>query len=82
MSQSQFDQFVERICSVTVTDPQVSLVALGVDSLSTINLLMALEDEYGVEIDPEVLADDALSSPAGLWRYVQDRRAAVTSAGI
>jgi acyl carrier protein len=82
MSQSQFDQFVERICAVTVTDPQVSLVALGVDSLNTINLLMALEDEYGVEIDPGLLADEALSTPAELWRYVQDRRAAVTGAGI
>jgi acyl carrier protein len=72
MNQSQFDQFVERICSVTVTDPQTSFVNLGVDSLNTINLVLAVEEEYGVEIDPEALADEALATPAGLWGYVRE----------
>lgn len=82
MSQSQFDQFVERICSVTVTDPQASLVSLGVDSLNAINLVMAVEDEYGVEVDPEALADVALSTPAGLWNYVREHLGATAGAGI
>ncbi|HEV2635878.1 MAG TPA: acyl carrier protein [Actinocrinis sp.] len=81
MSQLEFDQFVARICDVKVTDPEASLVQLGVDSLRTINLVMAVEDEYGVEIDPDILADDTLSTPAGLWRYVQEHSAHATAVG-
>ncbi|MFE6824497.1 acyl carrier protein [Streptomyces sp. NPDC057690] len=80
MNQSQFDQLVEEICAVTVTDPQTPLVDLGVDSLQTIALVMAVEEQYGIEIDPEVLADPALTSSAGLLRSVQDRLAAALPA--
>ncbi|MDQ0583212.1 acyl carrier protein [Streptomyces rishiriensis] len=76
MNQSQFDQLVEEICAVTVTDPQTPLVDLGVDSLQTIALVMAVEEQYGIEIDPEALADPALTSSAGLLRSVQDQLAA------
>lgn len=75
MNQSQFDQLVEQICAVTVTDPHTPLVDLGVDSLHTVALVMAVEERYGVEIDPEALADPELTSSAGLWRSVQDRLA-------
>ncbi|AUY50623.1 MULTISPECIES: acyl carrier protein [Streptomycetaceae] len=82
MNQSQFDQLVERICSVKVTDPQTPLVDLGVDSLHTIALVMAVEEEFGIEVDPDALADPALASPAGLLQYVQTRAAAPAPAGI
>ncbi|MFR9795971.1 acyl carrier protein [Streptomyces sp. MS06] len=83
MNQSQFDQLVEEICAVTVTDPEAPLVDLGVDSLHTVALLMAVEERFDVEIDPEVLAEPALTSPAGLWRSVQEKLsgAAPTKAG-
>ncbi|BCK70602.1 hypothetical protein Srufu_045550 [Streptomyces libani subsp. rufus] len=81
MDQSQFDQLVERICSVTVGDPETPLVDLGVDSLHTVSLLMTVEEHYGIEIDPAVLADPALASPAGIWRHVQERLAASDPAG-
>ncbi|WP_406006974.1 acyl carrier protein [Streptomyces sp. NBC_00637] len=80
MNQSQFDQLVEEICAVTVTDPQTPLVDLGVDSLQTIALVMAVEEQYGIEIDPDVLADPALTSSAGLLRSVQDQLAAALPA--
>ncbi|KQX71255.1 MULTISPECIES: acyl carrier protein [unclassified Streptomyces] len=80
MNQSQFDQLVEEICAVTVTDPQTPLVDLGVDSLQTIALVMAVEEQYGIEIDPEVLADPALTSSAGLLASVQDQLAAALPA--
>lgn len=79
MNQSQFDQLVERICSVAVTDPEASLVALGVDSLNTINLLMTVEEEFGVEIDPDAIA--GLTSPADLWRYVQEHASVAAPVG-
>jgi acyl carrier protein len=75
MNQSQFDQLVEQICAVTVTDSETPLVDLGVDSLHTVALVMAVEEQYGVEIDPEALADPALTSSAGLWRSVQEQLA-------
>ncbi|MCH0566847.1 MULTISPECIES: acyl carrier protein [unclassified Streptomyces] len=73
MNQSNFDQLVEQICAVTVTDPEAPLVDLGVDSLQTVALVMAVEERYGVEIDPEELAEPALTSSAGLWRSVQEK---------
>jgi len=71
MNQSQFDQLVERTCSVVVTDSNTPLVDLGVDSLGHLSLLMSIEERYGIEIDPEALTDAALSTPAGLWRYAE-----------
>ncbi|MGW0615016.1 acyl carrier protein [Streptomyces sp. NPDC002788] len=82
MDQSQFDQLVEQICSVTITDQETPLVHLGVDSLHTIALVVAVEEHYGIEIDPDALADPALLSPADLWRHVQAQVAASTPAGI
>ncbi|MEN3584004.1 MULTISPECIES: acyl carrier protein [unclassified Streptomyces] len=78
MNQSQFDRLVERTCSVTVTDRDTPLALLGVDSLRTVALLMAVEDEFEVELDPRVLADPAQATPEGLWRAVQERVAAGT----
>ncbi|GHE51956.1 acyl carrier protein [Streptomyces spiralis] len=79
-TQSQFDQLVEQVCAVTVTDPETPLVDLGVDSLHTIALVMAVEERYGIEIDPEVIGDPSLTSSAGLWRSVQDQLAAALPA--
>jgi acyl carrier protein len=76
MNQSQFDQLVEQICAITVTDPEKPLVDLGVDSLHTVALVMAVEEQYGIEVDPDVLADPALTSPADLWRSVHTQVAA------
>ncbi|MEV0007556.1 acyl carrier protein [Streptomyces sp. NPDC051840] len=76
MNQSQFDQLVEEICSVTVKDSETPLVDLGVDSLHTVALVMAVEERFGIEVDPEALADPTLTSSAGLWRSVQARLAA------
>ncbi|ARP70692.1 acyl carrier protein [Streptomyces pluripotens] len=73
MTQSQFDQLVEQICSVKVTDAETPLVDLGVDSLHTVALVMAVEERYGVEIDPEVLADPKLTTSALLWHSVQEK---------
>ncbi|MEU6483370.1 acyl carrier protein [Streptomyces sp. NPDC046887] len=72
MNQSQFDQLVEEICAVRVTDPQTPLVELGVDSLHTVALVMAVEDRFGIELDPDALADLSLTSSAGLLKAVHE----------
>jgi acyl carrier protein len=73
MNQSQFDQLVATTCEVDVTDSEVALVDLGIDSLGHLALLMAIEERYGIEIDPDELLDPALSTAAGLWRYAEGR---------
>ena len=75
MDQPQFDQLVEEICAVQVTDSEVPLVDLGVDSLHTVALVMAVEDRFGIELDPDALADLSLTSSAGLLKLVQEQRA-------
>ncbi|WP_395295044.1 acyl carrier protein [Kitasatospora hibisci] len=82
MNQSQFDQLVERVCAVKVTDPHTPLVDLGVDSLHTIALVMAVEEEFGIEVDPDALADPALSSPAGLLQFAQAQADAAAPAAV
>ncbi|MEW2575225.1 acyl carrier protein [Streptomyces syringium] len=72
MNQSQFDQLVEEICAVRVIDSEVPLVDLGVDSLHTVALVMAVEDRFGIELDPDALADFSLTSSAGLLRIVHE----------
>ncbi|WP_328720715.1 phosphopantetheine-binding protein [Streptomyces sp. NBC_00247] len=75
MDQSQFDQLVEEICVVQVTSSEVPLVDLGVDSLHTVALVMAVEDRFGIELDPDALADLSLTSSAGLLRLVHEQLA-------
>jgi acyl carrier protein len=71
MTQQQFDQLIHDVCGVEVSDSQRPLVDLGIDSLGYLSLVMAVEEHYGVEIDPEALTDPELSTPAGLRGYVE-----------
>lgn len=73
MNQSQFDQLVEEICAVRITDSATPLVDLGVDSLHTVALVMAVEDRFGIELDPDALADLSLASSAGLLKIVHEQ---------
>ena len=38
-------------CDVSVVKPESRFVDLGIDSLDTVELLMSLEDELGIEIE-------------------------------
>lgn len=38
-------------CDVSAVKPQSTFSELGIDSLDTVELLMSLEDEIGIEID-------------------------------
>ncbi len=49
-------------CDVSAIKPESKFVDLGIDSLDTVELLMSLEDELGIEIelDKDVETVDAL----------------------
>ncbi|MBQ1928448.1 MAG: acyl carrier protein [Acutalibacteraceae bacterium] len=38
-------------CDVAAVKPESTFVELGIDSLDTVELLMSLEDEIGIEIE-------------------------------
>lgn len=78
MLQREFDQFIEQKCSITITDPEISLADQGVDSLAMLGLLVAVEDDLGIELDPEALADGRLSTSSALLKYIE-QAAAVAS---
>lgn len=80
MQQPEFDALVAESCSVPITDPHLPLVDQGVDSLATLTLLLAVEEKFGIEIDPDALGGGQLDTTAGLLAYVNDALAARTSA--
>jgi acyl carrier protein len=52
---------------------------LQLDSTTILELLMALEDGIGIEVDPESLDMDVFASVGTLADYIGDQLAAVTS---
>ena len=46
---------------------------LGLDSTNVIELLMALEDSLGLEIDPDQLLPEAFESVRSLSDYIRSR---------
>lgn len=72
MTQHEFDAFLCAVCHVDSVDPSAPLADQGVDSLATLSLLVAIEDEFDVEIDPDALARGELSTSAALRAHVAD----------
>jgi acyl carrier protein len=48
-------------------DPDLDLLAAGMDSLETIGLMTDLEDGFGFEFPDELLSIDTFSTPRILW---------------
>lgn len=63
---------VERLAKQPeeVTDEARFIDDLGADSLDTTELLMALEEEFNVDIDDEA---NAIESVADAVKYIQDK---------
>ncbi|WP_030668693.1 phosphopantetheine-binding protein [Streptomyces rimosus] len=55
--------------------PDLDLKKAGLDSLATIELLVSLEDEYGVEIPESALTSATFATPAALWQVLQEQGA-------
>ena len=56
-------------CDVSAVKPESTFTELGIDSLDTVELLMNLEDEIGVEIE----LDQKLETIADLDKFIQSK---------
>ena len=54
-------------CDVSIVKPESKFTELGIDSLETVELLMSLEDEIGVEIELE----DHVETVGDLDKFIQ-----------
>ncbi len=54
-------------CDVSIVKPESKFTELGIDSLDTVELLMSLEDEIGVEIELE----DHVETVGDLDKFIQ-----------
>jgi len=46
------------------------LFSAGLDSMAVMQMVVAVEDEYGVELTPEDLTKETLASPASLAKLI------------
>jgi len=61
----------ERVgCDVETIKPESTFSELGIDSLDTVELLMNLEDEIGVEIE----LDEKVETVADLDKFIQSKQ--------
>lgn len=56
-------------CDVSAVKPESTFAELGIDSLDTVELLMSLEDEIGVEID----LDQKVETIEELDKFIQSK---------
>lgn len=57
-------------CDVSVIKPESKFSALGIDSLDTVELLMNLEDEIGIEIE----LDQKVETIDDLDKFIQNKK--------
>jgi acyl carrier protein len=62
------DQFGIDEADIT---PEKTLYELGADSLDTIELLMAFEEEYDIDIEEEEVEN--ITTVAGILAYIEER---------
>lgn len=53
-------------------EPGDSLYDLGLDSMGTIQLLLELEDTFGVTFPDDVLKPETFATPGALWQVVRE----------
>ncbi|MDO5401476.1 MAG: acyl carrier protein [Eubacteriales bacterium] len=57
-------------CEVSAVKPESTFVELGIDSLDTVELLMNLEDELGIEIE----LDQKVETIGDLDKFIQSKQ--------
>lgn len=58
-------------CDISAVKPESTFIELGIDSLDTVELLMNLEDELGVEIE---LGDQVVKTVDDLDKLIQSKQ--------
>ncbi|WP_271188824.1 phosphopantetheine-binding protein [Dactylosporangium matsuzakiense] len=54
-----------------VLTPATDLYELGLDSLRSVQLLLALEDAWDISIPDDMLTADTFRTPGSIWTLVQ-----------
>ena len=57
-------------CDISIIKPESKFSELGIDSLDTVELLMSLEDEVGIEIE----LDQKLETIDDLDKFIQRKK--------
>ena len=57
-------------CEVSAVKPESKFSELGIDSLDTVELLMSLEDEIGIEIE----LDQKVETVGDLDKFIQSKK--------
>ncbi len=51
--------------------PEADLIELGLDSMGTVQLLVAIEEHYEIVLSDDSLMVDTFRTPASLWAVVK-----------
>ncbi|QUQ64976.1 phosphopantetheine-binding protein [Kutzneria sp. CA-103260] len=65
---------VKGLSPDTPLTPELDLTALGLSSLGMVQLLMALENAFGIQVADEQLDFKIFTSVSGLWRTLEQSR--------
>ena len=57
-------------CDISAVKPESTFTKLGIDSLDTVELLMNLEDELGIEIE----LDQTVATVGDLDKFIQGKQ--------
>lgn len=67
-----FQRLIRSRCRFLLPDdplgPDTSLADLGVDSLEIVELIVDIEDTYGIEVPLEFLTPEMFASPGTIWQ--------------
>jgi len=55
---------------------ELDLIAAGLDSFALVELLIQIEEHYGIRVDDELVAQEMFATPATLWRIISPLLAA------
>jgi acyl carrier protein len=66
-----------RLSAGSPIEPGLQLNNAGVDSLAMIELLVVIEDTFGIEFPDELLTGQTFRTPASLWSAVSALRGTV-----
>jgi acyl carrier protein len=72
--EDRFESVVRRNLQFLPADqaltPVDSLYALGLDSMATIQLLLDLEETFGVTFPDQSLTTETFATPGSLWKVI------------